>query len=216
MSDAPSRVETVVKAGLSLVPAVGGVLATIYGDWQARRRARVERVAEVALERYVGSADEFVQRLRDDPRFASLFVTALEAAAATAVEEKADALGRLLADAASSTRAQGFDEKELMVLALGDLEWPHIHALRELAEYPSDGDLFAEHGTGNDEAVNKDPRRAERMRFVESLAQPVVAALVRHGLVTENAGFGLYVEGVTPFGRALLRYLERRPAAAKH
>jgi hypothetical protein len=211
MLDAPSRSQTTIKVALNLVPYVGGALATIYEDWLSRRRASVERVAEVTLANYGKSDEEFVRRLREDVRLASLFVTALEAAAATAVEAKVTALGLLLADAASTTHARTFDEKELMVLALADLEWPHVRALRELAEYPSDAELYAELRSENVNAVNEDPRRRERIQLVESLPRPVVAALVRHGLVSENAGYGLYVEGTTPFGRALLDYLERKP-----
>lgn len=211
MADAPSRAQTAIKVALNLVPYVGGALATIYEDWLGRRRARVERIAEVALAHYAKSDEDFVRRLSEDPRLASLFVTALEAAAATAVEEKVTALGLLLADAASTADTRTFDEKELMVLALADLEWPHVRALRELAEYPSDAELSAELGSENVSAVNEDTRRRERTQLVASLPRPVVAALVRHGLVSENAGYGFYVEGITPFGRSLLDYLERKP-----
>jgi hypothetical protein len=140
-NDAPSWGETFMKMALAAIPYAGGPLEVLYGDIIARRKGRVAEMGTVALSRFDGSVEDFMKRLQDEPRIGNLFVTAAETAERTPVEEKARAMGLLLADAAATEEESALDEKELLVLALADLEWPHIRALARLGEFESDDEL---------------------------------------------------------------------------
>lgn len=204
----PTRTDTAVKAALNLVPLVGGSLAVLYEDVMARRRSRLNAFADSAFSTYPGSTDDFVRRIAEDSRLAELFLESAEAATRTSVDEKAAALGQILAEAAMATSDDETDRAELLTLALMDLERPHVRALAALAEHPSDAELYVEHGEDEHEQVNADERRMARFRTVAAISAPVMSALVRHGLVSQASGYGLYIEGVTGFGRELLTYLE--------
>jgi len=207
-NDAPTRGETFVKMAIATVPYVGGPLGVLYEDILARRKARVSAMGIAALSRFEGTSEHFVMRLGEEPRLGGLFVTAAEAAARTTVDEKARAMGLLLADAADARgNESSFDEKELLLLALADLEWPHIRALGELGSFPTDEELHQQ-GKSN-QTLGASPKREDRLRAIEALPSPVLAALLRHGLVQqESAVDGLYVNGLTPFGHKLLAYLQ--------
>ncbi len=206
----PTRTDTAVKAALNLVPIVGGSLAVLYEDVMARRRSRLNTFTESAFSTYPGSADDFVRRIAEDSRLAELFLESAEAATRTSVDEKATALGQILAEAATATSDDETDRAELLTIALLGLERPHVRALAALADYPSDAELYLEHGAGQHEQVNADERRKARFGTVAAISAPVMSALVRHGLVSQASGYGLYIEGVTDFGRELLAYLEGR------
>ncbi|MCP4968393.1 MAG: hypothetical protein GY926_24565 [bacterium] len=202
-----SRADTAVKAALSLVPYLGGALSIVYEDVRERRQERLQSFAESSFERYAGSPDELIERLSEDENLADLFIRSAESAATSLSNEKAVALGRLLADRASTSTDQPVDELELLTLALLDLEWPHIRGLSEMARFPSDAELEMENDS-DQKKVSADARRAERFEALGELPKPVVAALVRHALLGQESGYGLYVDGVTDFGRTLLSYLE--------
>ncbi len=202
-----SRTDTTIKAILASVPYLGGALAVVYGDVRERRQAKLQTFTETSVKTYTGSADEFVERLSHDERLADLFIRAAESAATSLTSSKAAALGRLLADRASATGDQAVDELELLTLALVDLEWPHIKGLSEMALFPSDADLKIDY-PGDDQKATADARRAERFEALDQVPKPVVAALIRHGLLGQQSGYSLYVDGVTEFGRTLLGYLE--------
>lgn len=220
LAGTPSRVDTAMKAALALVPYVGGALAILYEDVLTRRRVKVEAFGEAAFDRHPQGCEGLLRQLQVDPRLAELFVQAGEAAMTSTVQAKAEGLGRMLADAATAIDEDTFDHMELLTLALMDLESPHLRGLQRLASFPTDDELFKEHAEASglvrdegaaavtlDNLVNQDERRVERMRVQALLPPPVVAALVRHGLVTQDAGYGLYITGVSHFGRDLLRYV---------
>lgn len=191
------RGETALKAALSLVPVVGGALATVFGDEMDRRRERARETAEVVA----GSvdADELVSRLRDDQRLAALFAQAVEVGARTTLSEKrramADAVSRAVLDTAR------VDESQLIVAALSDLDVPH---LRELEAFRRTVD-----------AADPDRENAAA-RMLETSASgmisPIEAALVRHGCIWSASlsvmGGSITHWGVTRFGRALLDELK--------
>lgn len=202
----PTRTDTAIKVALSLVPYVGGSLSTLYGDLVERRRARVERFAQAAFTAYQGSPDDFIAQLRNDDRLAELFLIAVESASRSARNDKISALSQLLAQAASVRDGGAYDEEELLINALAELEWPHIKALKELAQHPSDKELEFE---GLDStAMSSDPRRKARFDSLDRMPTPVTQVLIRNGLLSQEAGFGLYVAGVSSFGRRALEYLE--------
>lgn len=208
MSDVPTWGQTVIKAALSSVPYAGGPLGVLYDDVMARRRSRVERVAEEAFQRSQLSQDAVVDKLSADPRLAELLIRATESAMTSALNIKVVAFGRLVGDAVRASTDAEVDDLELLTLALADLEAPHVAALARLADFPSDADLYAEYASNNYDAVNEDERRKARMVLQEALPTPVISALVRHGLLSQKSGYGLYIEGVTDFGRLLLEYLK--------
>jgi hypothetical protein len=207
----PSRGETAIKVALDLVPWVGQALAVIYEDTQARRKARVETMANEAIARYPDGYDGFVQRLTDDQRLAEHFVRLAESAARSSMEEKAIAFGMLLADTAAAANEDEFDRLELLGFALADLESPHIRALHRLSQYPSDDDLIGE--LGSVQSLNDSDARKDRLRFTQSLPAPVTSTLLSHGLVEQKSDYGLFIAGLTGFGRQLLAYI--REAAEK-
>ena len=198
----PTTGETGVKMLLAAVPFVGGSLTVLYEDVRTRQRQQVQVAAEASFKRYASDPEALILRLQGDARLSMLFVSALEAASRTAVTEKARALGLLLADAADQPE---FDEIELMVLALVDLEAPHIAGLRRIAKYPSDDDLLAFGETP--ETLSKNPERVARLQAIRQLPEPVRAALLRHGLINLRAGYDVYIEGISEFGRRLIEYL---------
>lgn len=216
----PSRIDTAVKAALALVPYVGGALAILYEDVLARRRDRLDAFGAAAFDSHPEGWEGLLHRLRVDPRLAELFVQASEAAMTSTVQAKAQALGKVLADAATATDEDTFDHMELLALALMDLESPHLRGLQRLANFPTDDQLYSEHAEATglvrddgptavtlDNLMSQDERRKQRLQVQSLLPPPVVAALVRHGLVTQDAGFGLYITGVSDFGRDLLSYV---------
>jgi len=204
--DLPTRVDTTIKAALALLPYVGGALAILYEDVLTRRRAKLEVFGKAAFERHPDGWEGFLQHLQGDARLAELFVRAGESAQTSTVRQKAAALGRLLADAATAGTEDEVDNMELLTLALIDLEWPHIRALSRLAEYPSDAEIEREPGADG-KKIGEDVRRKARFALQRALSEPALSALVRHGLVGQQSGYGLYVSGVTQHGRDLLGYI---------
>lgn len=191
------RGETALKAALSLVPVVGGALATVFGDEMDRRRERARETAGVVAESV--NADDLVSRLRDDQRLAAIFAHAVEAGARTTLREKrramADAVSRAVLDTAR------VDETQLIVAALGDLDVPH---LRELEAFRRRVDAA-------------DPDREDlAARMLETatsgMIAPIEAALARHGCIWSAnlsvMGGSITHWGVTRFGRSLLDELK--------
>jgi hypothetical protein len=197
--------ETAVKVALGWIPVVGSTMATAYADTVARRRQNAAKTGSALLERYPGTPEEVLDRISEDERLGILFGRSVEAAMRTSLEAKVMALGYLLADFASSQTDDEADGLELLLMALDDLEWPHIRALKTLADFPSDADLEAEVGQ---KAMNDDPRRKGRLKVTDGLSRPVLSGLVRHGLIREESGYGTYISGITEQGRALLGYLK--------
>jgi hypothetical protein len=188
---APSWMETVVKAGVSAVPVIGGSLATVIGDTLERRRERVSEFGEAAVAA-LGSPETLLERLHADERVSDLFLDGAVAASSTSLRAKRRAMGRVVANAASDDA-----EVELMQLVMSvlvDLDAPHFAVLGKIAE-------------GGEE--NLDWARS----VADAAPDPVVAALIRHGTVATAGTFGggLAVSGLTSFGRLLLEYVADAP-----
>lgn len=183
----PSKNETAIKAVLELVPFVGGAIATIFGDHMERRRGRIQETAAAAVDRVGGDADRITDRLKSDERFADIFFDGLAAASRSSIEAKRVAIGHALGDAAMGEGELELDESQLLLKAMADLELPHLRALQRIS-------------------------RMEQTELMASLLQatppPVLAALIRHGLVIQGAYDGLAIEGVTDFGNRLLEFVE--------
>ena len=127
--DTPRWVDTLIRAGASAVPLVGGPLEVLLSDVRERRAAKVRALVS-DIERMAGE-ESFLQRVSSDPRLEGLFVDAVEAAVRTSIEAKRKLLARAVADA--SVDPTDIDHSELVVGALRELDVQHVHALAALA-----------------------------------------------------------------------------------
>jgi hypothetical protein len=191
-ADAPSWSETIVKSGLSAVPLVGGVLATIVSDVSARHRGRVTEYAKEVIAA-VGNDDLVVQRLRTNEELTDIFTVGAIAASRSSLENKRRAMARVVSEAIRDDAK--IDLSGLLMPALADLDRPHFAVLSRIA------------AGGSDE---KAARAA-----ADTAPDPVVAGLIRWGAVKTVGTFdgGLAVTGVTPFGERLLSYVETQELA---
>lgn len=175
----PSVASTVVRAGLSAIPFVGGPLEVLVSDTIERRQARVMETGELARET-VGDDDAFVKRLQEDPVLADMLVEASETASRTALSAKRRAMGRVVGNAVRDDAL--IEEGQLLLAALRDLEAPHFLLLARIE-------------AGEQQNLAAVP-----------LPEPVRSGLVRHGAVETvgTYGGGQAVTGLTSFGRRLL------------
>jgi hypothetical protein len=120
--------QTAARAGLALIPGLGGALQVIYEDVRANIAYRqCQTIQEIADN--VGEAT-LAEQLDDDPVRQALFVNGVEVATRTGLENKR----RLLAKVVSAAMLDDFkiDGAQLRVEALRDLDVPQIKALERL------------------------------------------------------------------------------------
>jgi hypothetical protein len=199
-SDAMHDVETLVIAGLNLLPGIGGALASVYERTSQRTRENIA-VAGAAAIAEAGDEELLLRRIQEDERLSYLFMNVCEAAARSAVAEKKLLLGKLLGRAVRDEAE--IDKGELAERILRDLEGPHLRAMSELADAADAtraGGEVSQHAF--DEVMDKYP-------------SPVRAALERNGLLATvgTYGGGEIVIGLNEFGRWLLE--EVRAAGAE-
>ncbi|MFA9430962.1 hypothetical protein [Egicoccus sp. AB-alg2] len=192
--DNRAHLETAVKAALSLVPGIGGALATIVGDELDRRRQSGRETAEFII-KGVADGDVLLQRLREHEQLSSIFAAAVEAGMRTTLREKRRAMAVAVSRAVLDEAL--VDEAQLIVAVLSDLDVPHLRALEEFRRRVDAADPT---------------RTIAHHRSIESqtsgLSSPIEAALVRHGCIysqsTAVLGGGITHWGVTYFGRMVL------------
>jgi hypothetical protein len=142
-------------------------------------RRNSERVLEHAVEAGSDALDELVDRVLDDPQQIQLVGQALAAGAATAYEDKLRALG--IALAAGLEPGVLIHPHVLVVAAIADLEPPHVQVLQLLAGDLAQADLpLSRRGSWT---ISTLARRHPELRQVLG---PVIATLLRHGLVEET------------------------------
>lgn len=196
-ASAPTITETVVRAALAAVPHVGGPLEVIFSDVRARQAVKAEElVGYIALEVGEGA---LAARLADDPRAEALFVNAVNAALKTGSAAKRQLLARVAAQALTDEAT--FDENELLVSTLEELESQHIAALARLeAEWVER--LTTEAGVVN----------TGKSQEWQRVPEPVKAALIRVGAARATSLTQIALEGprradgITDYG---LKVLER-------
>ena len=201
MDAKPSLTEIAAKAGLEAVP-YGGVLNEVISGLQSRRAYVAEHALGAIAER-VGW-DALLAVIERDAEREALLWTALQSITMTGVESKRRVLRNVVVNALSST--EPIDMEQLQVMALGELDAPHIRALARLAD--------AEDRDTHEGSTDREDNLLEVAVDAEPI--PVLAALIRSGVVypggmVEMGGLGrapsareLSVSGVTPFGRELL------------
>lgn len=195
----PSSVESVAKAALSLVPVVGGALASVLGDELERRRSAARHTAELVAEA-VGDGEVLLARLQGDKRLAATFAQAVEAGMRSTMDEKRRAMAKAISRAVLDIAE--VDETQLVIAALEDLDVPHLRGLEDLRRRVDE---------------ERSPMESPVSRTIEGrdtgLIAPIEAALLRHGCIfnrtTPTYGGSTAHWGVTAFGRHLLNDLHR-------
>lgn len=195
--DPPDFFQTATRAGIALIPGIGGAIQVIYEDVRAHILHRQwQTIQEIADQ--VGE-DELRESLDADPIRQALFVNGVEVATRTGMEVNR----RLLAKVISAAMLDDgkVDGAQLRVEALRDLDVPQIRALEQLRR------LADEHAGAQDEAYH----RAVQAVYADA-PPPIRAALTRTGVAfgrTGGGGYGSsYAEGINDFGRSLLEELD--------
>jgi hypothetical protein len=195
----PDFFQTAARAGLALIPGLGGALQVIYEDVRANIAYRQwQTIQEIADN--VGEAT-LAEQLDDDPVRQALFVNGVEVATRTGLENKR----RLLAKVVSAAMLDDFkiDGAQLRVEALRDLDVPQIKALERLHR------LAVEHaGREDDKSIATAYHEAVQAAWLAE-PYPVRAALTRTGVAFALMGTygGFSVEGINEFGSGLLAEL---------
>jgi hypothetical protein len=190
-SDAMHDVETLVIAGLNLLPGIGGALASVYERTSQHTRENIALTGAAAIAE-AGDEELLLRRIQEDERLSYLFLNVCEAAARTAAAEKKLLLGKLLGRAVRDEAE--IDRGEIAERILRDLEPPHLRAMSELADA---ADATRAGGEVSQHAFNE---------VMDKYPSPVRAALERHGLVSTAGTYdgGEIVIGLNDFGRWLL------------
>lgn len=206
--------ETIVRAAVKAVPYAGESLLMIADQVFARQRAAAsELMGEIATA--AGGPERLALRLADS-EIEALFVNGFETAMRTGVAAKQRLLAEVIANAVSDDAK--VDSSQLYVMALRDLEAPHIRALARLAR------IVRELQPKMPNEFTEKPRFVERaneqIREVwDTEPAPIQAALVRTGCVQLYRG-GLQSsykidQYITEFGIELLDDIERHSGAKR-
>ncbi|MGX4707701.1 hypothetical protein LZP97_26840 (plasmid) [Rhodococcus sp. DMF-1] len=203
INEPPSVPETLLKAGVSLIPTVGGALAVIIQDISDRRAYKAQETLAWTVDA-VGES-RLRQLAESDSEFDALLADMMFAAVRTGLDNKRRVLAKVVANAATSD--EPIDTAQLVVAALTELDGPHIRALARIraAEVAAEG---TEVPAG--ERGFSDPSENAAFHAGHKEPTPVLSTLVRTGVVdpaTVVSG-GVAIRGTTPFGRELLGYLE--------
>lgn len=184
----------------------------------ARKRdlARSQLFIGTVMEGSGLAGERLAARLSEDPEFAALFETALEASARSAHDQKVRLLARVVAQAANDTAS--VDDAELVAATIRELEPAHVRALAILAGYKQ------QHPDANGVAAVIEGMAGLRTRVPakvsgtsgilralmgtsDDVADAVSATLERQGLTwNDPPGFGAW--GLTDYGRRILSLLK--------
>jgi hypothetical protein len=117
--------------GAALEPALAVVLNRALQELGGIRSASAARMLDGAARRLDRAPDDMVDDALSQARHAQLLSEALQSAARTVNQQKLGALSRALANGLSHDEAR-LDEEELVLLALAEVETPHIKVLIQL------------------------------------------------------------------------------------
>jgi hypothetical protein len=218
MEQPPTWDESIARAMLAVasnaIPMAGAVIEPLmitYEDVRARRAHRAQLVLG-AVAAGIGSAECLGQRLRESPEHETQFVQAVEEAIRTGHDAKRRLLIRAVVN--SLQHEELFDESQLIIDALAQLEVMHIRALARLdEELGADGTwavpLRLDEGG---QVTAEDERRGNGFSPAwTALPTPLQAALVRAGVCNLYPPSTLApsrapspLEGINSFGRDLL------------
>jgi hypothetical protein len=221
MDRPPTWDESIARAMLALasnaIPMAGAViepLLIIYDDVRARRAHRAQLVLGAVAEG-VGGAEHLGQRLQASPEHETQFVQAVEEAIRTGHDAKRRLLVRAVVN--SLQHDERFDESQLIIDALAQLEVMHIRALARLdEELGADGAWAVPLRLDeNGRVIADDELRGNGFSPAwRALPSPLQAALVRAGVcnlypssILAPSAAPSPMEGINSFGRELLAAL---------
>jgi hypothetical protein len=191
----------VARAAMTSILPGGELLATLI-DHEQERQLRIARGLVDQLSEEVGAA-ELLRRVEESEEIAAAFRQAVDVATRTGLEQKRQALARVIAAAVLDDAH--VDEATLVVHALRDLDAPHIRALERMRR--------AEDSVQRQDGVTRlnDAEVTQAVRQVSD-AEPdaVNTTLVRTGVahVVGSSYGGQPVPGmVSDFGRLVLEYV---------
>jgi hypothetical protein len=200
----------------AMSPRIGGIVGYLDAV-----RLRAERNVQGVLDETASTVGVDVRQLFEtisqSDELLMLLAMTMEAAQRTAAEQKVHALAHALSSAVRQRDDATIDEAQMLISTIRELEAPHIRALFLVERYAS----------SFDPADDRSLRRAASGRLdmeavladdFGGLAAPILAALVRHGLVHVNEPTArsttaiMLSHSVTTYGRRVLD-LVRRPTA---
>lgn len=132
--DVPEVWDTLARVGLSLVPVVGGAALVVYDDVRVRIAARTARTLDEIVE--ATGVEKLSDRLASDPELEAVFAQGLDAATRTGYEAKRRLLSRVISAAVLDDAK--VDEALLVVLALRELDAPHLRVLERMRRAEDD------------------------------------------------------------------------------
>lgn len=213
------------KLAESLSPRAGAIVRYIDAI-----RQRAERNAEQVLDDAAAESEldveELLRRVGEDERLMLLLASTIEAAQRASAEAKLTGLARALATGILQNDDAAIDEAQMIVATIRELEPAHLRALEHVAgqDYPRAREVPVEVTDAppilgfvrvpeDRPAVAIGATLAEKS---ELLAFPIIATLVRHGLIYESQNaadpqdyyFGSYY--ATTYGRHVLHMLHGR------
>ncbi|WP_272028074.1 hypothetical protein [Kocuria rosea] len=200
--------EVLARIGVSAVPYVGSPLLVLLDEVLTRRRAAASKLMS-EITAVAGGQENLTLRLAN-PEIEALFIDGFETAMRTSITAKQKLLAEVIAQALLDDAK--VDASQLYVMALRDLEAPHIRALARLAR------IVEELRSQLPSDVLQRPRFVDRaneqVRGVwNAEPAPVQAALVRTGCVQFSRGPVISShkidEHITDFGFGLLDDIER-------
>ncbi|MBC7680551.1 MAG: hypothetical protein H7233_16430 [Pseudorhodobacter sp.] len=180
----------IAAAGSPLVRgAAEAAFTSLSRRWQALSRRGGEQVLEHAAEAAGVTVDELEARSSSTDQRVLLVGLAMEAGTRTADADKIRALGRALAAGVSDDAL--VEPATLIALALADLEPPHVHLLRRMAQETPP----RVYGGGRTRMVTEAgpfrpspwelPQMIAALPALQPVLRPVLATLTRHALLIE-------------------------------
>ena len=222
--------------GAILMAPVPSLVVTGIEELSARRGARAlsnaGRTVLVAAHETAQTPEELLGQMGNEQEL--LTVQALNAAAATTLQEKIIGLGRVLAHGLSTYDPAEIDTSSMIVAAIADLETPHIRVLAQVGV-----DYYPDLAREEDPWASASIRWEEYNRYTleadfpeyRAVLDAVLAVLERHGLLVKvlpdlgkafdqfqrqplsGGRFGRVTDTetrwrITPLGVSVLRYIE--------
>jgi hypothetical protein len=194
----PTLVPLYVQAGMSTVQ-------TGMTVFQRRENRRATDVFSTMLENTEMTADTLLEVMEQEDLFSEIFERATRAGAATSFASKRRLLGRVVIAAIGGSGLATPDRYLLLVRSIDAIEPAHVDLLAILATpRPTEGTYAGSASEGWFSLADVQARWPE----LADMAHPVLATLIREGLIEEMGTFGGN-RAFTPskHGRLLLAHL---------
>lgn len=211
MDVAKEDLELWARAALTTVPWVGGPAEIIYSGYRDRATARVMDFFQELFERY-DDPTELDARLASSDRLDAAFGRAVRAAVESGLQEKRQALGRVVAGALEDDAF--VDGAELLIATLASIEAPHVRAMTEIrhaVDQVKDAGEWPRRAAGAEHEIVSDVVSVGH-RFDDLVIRSLsTLGLIYAGDMTDS----WYVHDLTPRGYQLLEFLEADPGSQR-